>query len=295
MGTPDVTYIILDYNPYGSEEITPKFTQCVEALYRNSDPGVKKEVLVIEQGTHESALSANEALRKVHGFSHLILPANIGISRGINTGFQMGRGKVLALLTYDVLVTKGFDTTCLAAMERDATIWQQVPLSNVGDNPYQTYPVSLSFGTDDIAAALPGGTQEAGLVELTLNFFSREGIGKVGYFDEHWMACYENMDYIFRIMLAGGRTVINRGAYAWHYHNTSSRYVGRNHFYEGYMKGDPFADGRVNRLWLEKWGFRINEDTHFDSWRIPPTPVLEKYRASHGGHIHLGWPQDVGY
>jgi GT2 family glycosyltransferase len=290
MDTPEITYIILNYNPNNSDQITPKFVQCVEALYRNTDPYIPKEVILIDQGSPDPVLQVIEGLRKQYGFTVVQQPKNIGISAGINLGFRMGKGKFLCLVTYDVIVTKGFDKSCLNAM-KDPSIFHLVPLSDKGDNPYQVFNTMVFFGSDYVTDRLPGGLIDAGLVELTVNFFSRKCIDQVGYFDERWMACYENMDYIFRTMLCGGRTVINRGAFAWHYHNTASKYVGRNHFYDGMYQGDPFADGRINRLWLDKWGDRINDDTRFDSWKIPSQDIIQKYSHNQTYQVYQGWPQ----
>lgn len=291
MDTPEVTYVILNYNPNGSEHITPKFEECVHALYRNSDPSIKKEVIVIDQGSPESVVNSIHKLNVKYQFCEVLLARNVGISAGINMGFQMARGKRVALLTYDVLLTKGADKSCLALLDAHPEVWHVVPLSDKGDNPHQVHRVKEAFGSDTISV-LPKGFEEAVLIELTVNYFSRTLLEKIGYFDERWMACQENIDYTFRTLLAGGKTVINREAYAWHYHNTSSRYVGRNHFYEGRYNGDPFADGRINKLWLDKWGPDINKDTRLDSWLVPPSAVIEKYKNAYGKNIFLGWPQE---
>lgn len=288
---PQVTYFILNYNPNGSDKITPKFIQCVESLYANTDPTISKEVIVIDQGSPESERVVIEDLRKKFGFTSVLLPRNIGISAAINLGFRMGRGRVLCLVTYDVVVTRGLDKSCLSLINDNQNVWQVVPLSDVGDNPRQSLRLLAPFGSPDVEKLLPGGVEEAALVELTINFFSRKCIERIGYFDERWMACYENMDYTFRIMLDGGKTVINRGAFAWHHHNTSSKYVGRNHFYDGMYEGDPFADGRINNLWLTKWGNQVNNDMRFDSWRLPAPELIRKYKANYPGNVYLGREQ----
>lgn len=291
MSIPDVTYVVLNYNPHNqTEHIQPRYEKTLEYLYRNSDPSINKQVIVIDQGCHPEITARSEELRKQYGFEHYILGRNVGISAGINLGFRMGRGRHIALLTYDVLLTKGCDTVCLRKLDTDPLAYHVVPLSNKSDQGPHMFRPQEPFGADVVT--VPGGVRQAIATELTVNYFSQECIRKVGFFDEKWKGCYENMDYMLRILLAGGKTIVELGAFAWHYHNTAATYIGKIQFYKDYMEGDIFANGELNKLWKVKWGTAFDDLDWSYSSRIP---IMTDRAQKFSMNVYLGWPQDRGY
>jgi hypothetical protein len=298
---PMVSYFFLYWNPYGDKKfIEPRFVQAVESLYRNCDPAISKEVFVICQGNPESTQETVRGLRKTYGFQLVELTKNIGLSAGINMGFNLSRGKYMAMFSQDVMMTKGCDTNVIRYMETDPNIMHVVPVSDKSDYPHQQCPVREPFGSDVVdigrVQAIKGRPRMGAVcVEISLNYFSREILNTVGYFDERWKGCYECADYGVRTAMAGKAVIVSYESFIWHHLHTCSDYIGKLEIYADYLQGDPFADDRVGKLMWDKWSPTIRDESR---WYSPGSMdegrrqgLLSKYKQ----HIYLPFNQDRKY
>lgn len=292
---PKVSYIILNWNPHGDLQfVHPRFLQTVEKFYKNCDPSISKEVILIDQGSPESVTKDIERLQKQHHFQAVYLTENIGLSGGVNLGFNMARGKYMCVLTYDVLITKGCDTECIRMMDNCPDVYELIPLTSKSDYPFQMAQVGAEFGTDEVR--LPNRpTIDVVSTEMSMNFFRREVLQLVGYYDEYWKACFEVADYNLRIVLAGGKVRVCPNAFAWHYHNTSANYIGLLTAYDGVYGPDPLGDQTLYKKMMSKWSPRVKEEIN---WSAPYNlnedmrkHLLEKYKAN----IFLPYVQTRNY
>jgi len=298
---PQVTYIIPYWDPHADDKfVMPRYVSTIEKLYANCDPNITKEVFVIDQGNPEKARQKTRELQKKYGFGVIELPSNLGVSGGINVGFNMARGKYIAILSSDVLMTKGCDTECILFMNATPNVYQTTPTADKSDYAHQMCPVNEPFASNEVNT-LPIMSKKGNVatksvcVELSLNYFRRECIKEIGYFDEIWKACFEIADYDVRIVLAGRDIAVIHSAYIWHWHNTSNQYIGLLEAYTGYLKGDPFQDQRIANIMWNKWSPDIRDETQWHKpMGISPAQIIalkEKYKHN----IYLGYPQDRNY
>jgi len=275
---PLVTYFILNWNPFDSDIVLNQFTQTIENLYKNSDPNIDKEVYVITQDYTDKVVDDVEKIRKEYGFKTIYLDHNIGISAGINLGFNISRGDVMALLTYDVAMPVGCDSSCIKLLQSDPDIYQVMPSDDASDCPLQRQ--NKSKKTSSVISA-----------ELTLCYYSRETVKTVGYYDERWKACYENMDYNLRTVLSGKKIIINHETCLHHIqHNTSNIFIGIAHAYDKYI---PWED--VGKMWHEKWGTDIPSELNIEGENLLDEHKIKELYSKYKNNIYLEFLQDRKY
>jgi len=239
MSQVDVSYGILHYNPDGKTE--PYFAMVRAARSLAANATLSREVYLIDQGNCEREADHIRDLANELGFHFIGLKRNLGISRGINLLANMARGRYISLVTSDVEFTPGLDVQLTQTLETNKDIWQICPASDQSDIVYQKH-------------GFQSGVLRTFAQELTIQFWPREVFTKVGYFDERWKACYENLDYAVRIFLAGGYAAISHDAFCPHDFHMSMRSGARDHAYEGYagMKSG-FDQSVLQQLWENKW------------------------------------------
>lgn len=298
---PTVSYFILYWNPYGDPKyIEPWFVEAVTSLYENSDPAISKEVFVICQGNAENTQITVRKLRDQYKFQMVELTTNIGLSSGINMCFNLARGKYIAIYSQDVMMTKGCDTNIVKLMDSDPNIYHVVPVSDKSDYPHQQCSVPEPYGSpcvdvQRIQKIKKRARMGAVCVEINLNFFSREIIKDVGYFDERWKGCYECADYGIRIALAGKATLVSYESFVWHRLHTCSDYIGKLRIYEGYLDNDPFSDDRVGKLMWNKWSPTIRDESRWYEGGTMDEQRRQNLLSKYKQHIYLPFNQNRKY
>jgi len=248
----DISYGILHYNPSSDEGARVAFLNAVESLAINRNSRFSSEVTIIDQGNPNVEVQAGYEIANHYGFNFIALPSNVGISRGINLIARSARGKYVSLVTSDTIFTKGLDTILVDSLECDPSIWQICPRSNKSSFKEQQYETDLPFGTYDVVTGQEGTVSRLAQ-ELTIQFWPRHVFDRIGYFDERWKACYENLDYALRIILAGGDVHISHEAFCWHIHNMTTKNGSINKAYNGYIAMDGIDHSVLNRMWAQKW------------------------------------------
>jgi len=279
----DITYGILHYNPSGDHDAEKAYIEAVKSLYHNRSSCFKSEIYLIDQAsqphlTHE--------LSRTYDFNCLMLGDNVGISRGINLLANIARGEYVSLVTSDVTFTLGLDTTLVSALRADPKIYQICPTSDNSSLDHQRAP----------AAREDGILLENLCQELTIQFWPRFVFEKIGYFDERWKACYENLDFALRAFLEGGKVVIDQRAWCHHAHNMCVKSGARNHTYDGYINmPDGFNQEILTMMWNNKWpniGKYINLYETFTK-DMSQTRVAAFFEYSN--NVYLPYVQEVGY
>lgn len=277
-----VTYIVLNWNPFNSEHVLNRLKKSIQHLYENSDPEISKEVYVINQGSDDAGIKEIETLRSKYKFNSVCLDDNIGISGGINFGFNIARGEIIALLTYDVYMSKGCDTSCLNMLKSNPDAYQVIPADSVSDVLAQRRNIKI------VSNSIIGA-------ELTLCYYRRESIRDVGYYDEKWKACYENLDYNLRTVLLGKKILVNHQVHIDHDHNTSNQLIGIERAYTGYIS-NPIGGGHITRWWNEKWkniDANMGQGCELEN-KLSPGKISELYDM-YKDNIYLGFVQNREY
>ncbi len=262
---PDITYLILNYNPDGEAMARGVLEKTLEAFYARKSPRLRSDVYLLDQGSppeHRHWLVEQQAR---YGFSTFLLNRNIGISRALNLLVRTAKAPVFALITSDVVVTSGMDEDLFSKVQIEE-VYQAAPFADKSDVAHQVWLPREPYGTDfpDLTAlkrkedSLIGrlfGRQRRGYLryigaEFNVMFWRREIFDRVGYFDERWKAAYENNDFSLRCFLAGGCTALSLDAFVWHYHKVTEKNDSREQAYD-HCQGDWRQEMR--RIWDEKW------------------------------------------
>jgi len=263
---PDISYLILNYNPDGEAQAETILQETIDTFYARKSKKLRSEVFLFDQGSvpaHQRWLLEKQAQYK---FSSIFLNRNIGISGAINWFVRVCKSPIVGLITSDVLITSGMDEDLFQKAQIEE-IYQVTPFTDKSDLDYQTWKPKEPFGSDNLDLSvikkekkslwkrLTGRAVKPYLrvlaSELNVMFWRREIFDKLGYFDERWRACYENNDFSLRCFLAGGCTAVSMDSFVWHYHKTTHKNKARERSYEGYLN-DCWSQ-EIRRFWDEKW------------------------------------------
>ncbi len=305
---PDVTYLILNYNPAGERDAEEILGATVDAFYGRKSRHLKSDVFLLDQGSTHEHRNRLVDMQMRHGFSTILLNRNIGISRAINFFVRTCKSPVIGLITSDVLITAGMDEDLYEKVQIPE-VFQATPFTDKSDLDYQTWKPEEGFGADRIdlqklksgkktfSDRLLGRDGNDYLrvigVELNVMFWRRSIFDKVGCFDERWKACYENNDFSLRCFLAGGCTAISLDSFVWHYHKVTEKNNARDKSHEGYI--DDCWPQEIRKLWDEKWPALdkyINIYKPLKGRSITDYPELQK---RYENNIYLPYEQDINY
>ena len=279
----DVTFGILNYNPSNHPEAEKALHRCLNSLRENMNGNFDSEVYVIDQASKDH--KQQEIIQDYcngFGWRSIMLDRNVGISRGINMLARVSRAEYVCLVTSDVEFTRDLDTSLRQTLRFHPGVWQVCPASDNSELEHQRkgyLPHGLAF---TLAAQ-----------ELTVQMWPRTTFDRIGYFDERWKACFENMDFALRIFLAGGHIAVSHDAFCPHQHAMTRKSGARDHTYDGYLampKG--FDQDRLHRMWDEKWpGIPWKA-----LYQTPPgSDMLSRMREAFKHNVYLDYVQNVGY
>lgn len=296
---PDVTYFILDYNPNHREQESKWLKECLESVHDNTEPSLSKMVYVVSQGNDDDHEDYVIKLARYLGFNALCMRKNLGVSRGINHCVRMSRSPVVALVTSDTVLTRGMDVDLWSRVYVDDAIMQATPLTQKSDIPYQQHIPEESFGVDSISK-LPRNNVYCIAYELTVNFWNRKIFEEIGFFDEQWKACYENLDFSLRSFMAGWDSIISGSSFVWHRHNTCYHNGLLDHAYDGYMDElmpNGLSHTLLGGLWRKKWpGLDAILDVYQPYIPGEETESLrDRLCDTFTDNFHLPYRQNLGY
>ena len=241
--TVDITYGILNFNPHNHVGAEQVLRDCLESFEANTDKDLTKEVYLIDQASdHNRQQELLTIFANKNHWRMLFLDRNIGISRGINLLAKIARGEKVCLITSDTIFSKGLEIDLLKQLELYPGCWQICPASDNASIPYQK-----------------AGYQDKGIFsciaqELTIQMWPRFVFDKIGYFDERWKACYENLDFVLRMAMAGGFAAISHESFCHHKHEMTKKSGARNETYSGYLHmPNGFDQGILHEMWTAKW------------------------------------------
>ncbi|HYA15788.1 MAG TPA: glycosyltransferase [Syntrophales bacterium] len=262
---PDISYLILNYNPFGEKNATEILDKVLAAFYERKSAKLSSYVCLLDQGSPENHQKWLISKQQQYGFSTVLLKRNIGIGGAINFFVRASKSPVVGLITSDVLITTGMDEDLYNKVQIPE-VYQATPFTDKSDVSFQKWCLKEDFGVDrlDLTEIKESETSFLGKlrkkkrkgylryigVEFTVMFWRRSVFDKVGYFDERWKACYENNDFSLRCFLAGGCTALSTESFVWHYHKVTEKNKSREQCFAEY--GNDWAQ-KLKKMWNSKW------------------------------------------
>lgn len=304
---PDVSYLILNYNPSGEINATEILGNVLDTFYKRRSRNLSSKVILLDQGSPENHQKWLIDKQRQYGFSAILLNRNIGISGAINFFVRTCKSPVIGLITSDVLVTTGMDEDLFNKVQMPE-VYQATPFTDKSDVGYQIWNPKGEFGTDhpdlkdlkkkemSLLGKLMNKENKSYLryigVEFNVMFWRRAIFDEIGYFDERWKACYENNDFSLRCFLAGGCTALSLNSFVWHYHKVTEKNRSREQCFAHY--GDKWVQ-ELRKKWDDKWpGLNKYIDIYkpLKDRNISHYPKLyEQFKKN----VYLSYEQDIDY
>ena len=132
---PDISYLILNYNPEGESQAAEILEKTMDAFYERKSKNLSSEVFLLDQGSvpsHRAWLLEKQAR---YQFSLILLDRNIGISGAINRMARTCKSPVLGLITSDVIITSGMDEDLYGKVQIEE-VYQATPFTDKSDLEY---------------------------------------------------------------------------------------------------------------------------------------------------------------
>jgi GT2 family glycosyltransferase len=182
----------------------------LRALATQSVPADAYEVLVVDDGSADGTYDAARALPVPYALRVLRHPESRGVAAGRNTAIREARGRVLILLSDDLLVPEGFVAAHLQALARHPGAWvvggfRQLP--SLRETPFGRYLDDLEESFTQARKQAPVGPDVWELSWPTARNLSlpRADFEAVGPFDERFRSTCEDQDLAVRARAAGIR------------------------------------------------------------------------------------------
>ncbi len=196
---------------------------CLEAIARNTPEA--HEVILVDNGSTDG--TADHFARTWTGDGALVRNArNAGFGVACNQGLAVAAGAVGVVLNNDTLVTPGWSTALLGALQRDPAIGVAVPRSNhvsgeqlLEDVGYDRAPGPEvdAFG-DERSRLLAGRGRAVTRVSGLCMAIPRDILDAVGGFDPMFrIGNFEDDDYSLRVRMLGRTLWICDDSYIHHF------------------------------------------------------------------------------
>ncbi len=242
---PFVSIIILTFNQL------PLTKECLDSIARYTR-GIDYEVIVVDNGSKDKTPAYLKRWAKKSPNHHIILnKTNKGFAGGNNQGVKKAKGNYLLLMNNDIVVSEGWLTGMVEAINRDASVGVVGPMTNFISGRQQEKEVAYKTLDEFHAFAKAYREKNRGrvlAVHRLVGFcmmIKKEVIEKIGVLDERFgKGNFEDDDFCLRAILEGYRLAIAREVFVHHYGNSS--FTGNNLDYV-----EMFSKNR--EIFLEKW------------------------------------------
>jgi GT2 family glycosyltransferase/tetratricopeptide (TPR) repeat protein/2-polyprenyl-3-methyl-5-hydroxy-6-metoxy-1,4-benzoquinol methylase len=231
------------------------------------------EVIVVDNGSTDGTV---EYLNALDGVRLIVNPENRGFPAAVNQGIREARGEYVLLLNNDCVVTTGWLSRMLDALNSSPDVGLAGPYSNCVSGEQQI-PVDYRLLEEIDGFAWDWGQRHVGqrietdrLVAFCL-LVKRSVIERVGLLDERFgLGNFEDDDFCRRALAAGFKAAIAEDAFVHHFGSVTYKAMG--------IDFGALIDHN-QRLFNEKWGagFRTGaaneqEDAEVTE-RFPPLPL----------------------
>ncbi len=257
-----VGLFVLNYNPDDNDRAREVLYETITSFLRNKDSNIDYQIWLMDQSPNslEAGILCDYCLQR--DINYVGLSKNLGIGGAINLFARLHDCEYTALLTSDVLITKGCDTDMLKKLDDDLLLAQISPMSQVSAIPHQETDlyVCYEFGDDKVLVLEEPGINYFIGPELTFQMWRTE-ILRDYHFEDKYIACYENVKFCLDVNRAGYYTGVSRDSFCWHYHNmtTKSGAIDRA------FKDSDLPIDKVDHGFMRQH-FKINDDIPQEIW-----------------------------
>jgi GT2 family glycosyltransferase len=209
--------------------------ECLGSLA--GQPGLL-ETIIVDNGSEDGSVAA--ATEQFPAIIVVVPGDNAGFAKGANAGARAARGQLLLFLDADARLAPGSVAMLARAFERDdvGVAAPRVHHGGSGIAEYGNtidplgYPVGLSRPAPPLYVPTCAAMTRAGLFH------------ELGGFDERFFAFAEDVDYCWRVLLAGRDVQVVPDAFAWHH--------GGGSVPGGYVKGGALSTTRFRVVLRER-------------------------------------------
>lgn len=262
---PTISFVIVAWN---AKEFV---TECLQSIRENCT--VPAEIIVIDNASQDGT---PESVREKFPEARLLeTGANLGFSKGNNTGIALASGKYLFLVNSDVKILPGCVEELLGLMEsnpriglagprmlgaggeilrstmRFPTLWNSFCRALALDSVFRHSRTFAGFLMGDFNHR---STRDVEVLNGWFWVVRREALQQVGGLDERFFMYGEDMDWSYRFRKAGWRNVFCAEASAVHYGGASSAIAPARFYVEKH---------RANLQYWQKHHGRLATFTYF--------------------------------
>jgi 2-polyprenyl-3-methyl-5-hydroxy-6-metoxy-1,4-benzoquinol methylase/glycosyltransferase involved in cell wall biosynthesis len=196
-----VSAVVINY------EGGPHLLGCLESLLGDSVP---VQAIVVDNGSEDGSTAA--AVERFPEVEVVRPPVNLGFAGGANAGARSARGDLLLFLNPDVRLADGCLEALVAELEDPSVgvVSPAIALEASGELEYGSTIDVLGYPAGIRTSAAP--LYVSGCALMT----EAELFRAMGGFDDRYFMFVEDVDYCWRILLAGHDIRVRRDALAFH-------------------------------------------------------------------------------
>jgi GT2 family glycosyltransferase len=213
MKEPLVSVIILNFN---GRDLLRK---CLQSVFKTEYPNY--EVIVVDNGSTDESCVVVE-----REFPHVQLirsHENCGYSEGNNIGILNSRGEFMVLLNNDTVVNPEWLSELVPEAERNPEYFYQPKILFVGSdrinsagNCVQLFGFAFPRGLGEVDVGQYDGKCEVSYASGACVLASRRLVEDVGFLDEGFFTFYEDVNWGWRALMRGYKTIYVPSAVIYH-------------------------------------------------------------------------------
>jgi GT2 family glycosyltransferase len=214
-----VSIVIVNYN--GEEYLFNCIKSVLDSRYKNI------EIIVVDNMSNDRSLDIlrnsfhDERIRIIKNDN------NVGFAAGNNIGYKNTAGQYIVLLNVDTVVDPTWLNEIICIMDSDSTIGAAQPklLNLDNQNIYDSAGDYIDYFGFSFIRGGQWSERDTGQYDIVEEIFSARGaalvttravVEEIGLFDESLFMSYEDIDFSWRIYLAGKRIVYIPNSIVYH-------------------------------------------------------------------------------
>lgn len=220
MGYPLVSVIVLNYN--GKRHLETCFSSIKKTKYPNF------ETIMVDNGSSDSSV---DFVRRMFKWVKIVAnKENLGFTEGNNIGYENSKGKYVVLLNNDTAVDPMWVSEMVKVLEKDGKIGACACKVNLFSNRnlFNSAGIELDIYGFALSRGLPSRNnyeKDAGQYDKIEEVFSsygaammirRSAIQEVGLFNPDYKMWFEEIDFCWRLRLAGYKVFYTPKAVVYH-------------------------------------------------------------------------------
>jgi len=249
---------------------------CLDSLRAQTYPRV--EVIVVDNASTDDSVPMMQA--SYPEVKLVILPANLGLTGGVNAGIKAADGEIIALLNNDAEADEKWVESMVRAMESHPNAGIVASKMLLFDRRDVLNSAGDTYGLDGIPANRGVWEKDIGHYDDDIHIFGACGgavayrksmLDEIGLFDEDLFMYCEDVDMNWRAQIAGYGCVFAPDAMVYHRLSATgggklaSFYTGRNTLW---VLAKDYPPALLRRYWprVLRAQFRVTRDA-LKAWR----------------------------